>query len=129
MNRTVTGIAFVLTTLATAPALAQDYGGRPIRYGNTSGWFYDNRDDNRDFRTNGVFPGNFARDPFSASIGAAGIIGSNPWHSARPYPSQVVFGWPPDQSRCLRAHIRQARSRDGQDHSETPPNSGWGRAQ
>jgi hypothetical protein len=74
--------------LIPVPASAQVYGERPMRYGNTTSFFYDNRDDQRDFATNGVFPGNFAADPFGASVGAAGFIGSNPQHSAMPYPSQ-----------------------------------------
>ena len=69
------------------------------RYGNTSGWYYDGRDDNRDFPTNGSFPGNFATNPANAWIGAAGIFGSTPWRSATSYPSQVViekaWGQPP----------------------------------
>jgi len=63
-----------------------------IRYGYTSGWFYDNRDDDRDFPSNGVFPGNFAAQPSIAWIGAGGIAGTTPRRSATPYPSQVVFG-------------------------------------
>ncbi len=72
--------------------LGQSYGERPQRYGNTANFFnYDNRDDQRDFPTNGVFPGNFAADPFTASVGAAGWLGSNPQHSAVPYPSQTYY--------------------------------------
>ena len=95
--------AAVLASTATA-ALAQDYGGRPLRFGNTSGWYFDGRDDNRDFPTNGVFPGNFAANPANAAIGAAGIFGSNPWHSATPYPSQVIIGSAPDQAYCARRY-------------------------
>lgn len=70
----------------------QSYGERPQRYGNTANFFnYDNRDDQRDFPTNGVFPGNFASDPFTASVGVAGWLGSNPQHSAVPYPSQTYY--------------------------------------
>jgi hypothetical protein len=78
--------------LASAPAAAQIYGDRPMRYGITSNFFnYDNRDDQRDFPTNGVFPGNFAASPFFAGVGAAGWLGSNPQHQAAPYPSQSYF--------------------------------------
>jgi hypothetical protein len=81
------GALAVLT--AGAPASAQGVGERPERYGNTASFFfYDNRGDARDFPTNGVFPGNFAADPLSALIGAAGFLESNPQHSAAPYPSQ-----------------------------------------
>jgi len=78
---------------AQAQAQAQVvYGEGHQRYGNgntASFFFYDNRDDQRDFPTNGVFPGNFASDPFFAGIGAAGWLGSNPQHQARPYPSRT----------------------------------------
>jgi hypothetical protein len=90
--------------LTGAAATAQDYAGRTLRYGNTSGWFFDGRNDDRDFPTNGVFPGNFASNPPVAGIGAAGLFGSNPWRSALPYPSQVIFGPARDQSYCARRY-------------------------
>jgi hypothetical protein len=93
-------LACFLVALAATPALAGDY--RVLRYGNTSGWYYDGRDDDRDFPTNGFFPGNFAADPSSVWIGAAGLFGSNPWRSAAPYPSQVVIGSARDPSYCAR---------------------------
>lgn len=83
--------AAILAFAATTAAPAQDFGGRPLRFGNTGGWSYDGRGDDRDFAHNGVFPGNFAADPAAAAIGAAGIFGSTPWRSAMPYPSQVVI--------------------------------------
>ena len=98
----------ILASLATTAALAQDYGNRGLRFGNTSGWYFDGRGDNRDFRTNGSFPGNFAADPFGAAFGAAGLFGSNPWRSVAPYPSQVYFGSERPQAYCNRHH----RSRD-----------------
>ena len=94
--------ALLLASLAAAPTLAQDY--RIVRYGNTSGWYYDGRDDARDFPTNGFFPGNFAADPSTAWIGAAGLFGSNPWRSATSYPSQVVIGSARDQGYCSRRY-------------------------
>ena len=96
---TATVLCF-LSCLAAAPAWAGDY--RVLRYGNTSGWYYDGRDDDRDFPTNGFFPGNFAADPSSAWLGVAGLFGGNSWRSAVPYPSQVVIGSPRDQSDCAR---------------------------
>jgi BA14K-like protein len=93
--------AALLMSLAATPAWTQQY--RILRYGNTSGWYYDGRDDDRDFPTNGFFPGNFAADPSIAWIGAAGLFGSNPWRSATPYPSQVVIGSAPrDPAYCGR---------------------------
>jgi hypothetical protein len=84
--------ATVLAWFAATAAFAQD--DRVLRYGNTSGWSFDGRDDNRDSSSNGFFPGNFASEPSVAWIGAAGLLGSNPRRSAAPYPSQVVFGPP-----------------------------------
>ncbi|MBR0796796.1 BA14K family protein [Bradyrhizobium jicamae] len=84
-------LAGIAVMLCAGASSAQE---RPVRYGYTSGWYFDGRDDDRDFRTNGYFPGNFAADPFSAGFGAAGLFGATPWRSARPYPSQVVFGAP-----------------------------------
>ncbi len=95
MSRLATIICAAALAGIAAPGYASDVGyGRygVVRYGNTSGWLYDNRDDNRDFVSNGVFPGNFAAQPFTAWIGAAGLAGSTPQRSMTPYPSQVVFG-------------------------------------
>ena len=39
-------------------------------------WFFDGRNDDKDFPTNGVFPGDFAADPAGAWIGAAGVFGT-----------------------------------------------------
>ena len=97
-------LAVLACAVATTAASAQDYGGRPVRFGNTSAWSFDGRDDGRDFPTNGFFPGNFAADPPGAAIGAAGLFGSTPWHSALPYPSQVVFGPPGYQTYCARRY-------------------------
>jgi hypothetical protein len=94
----------VLTTAATTAALAQDYGARTLRFGNTSGRYYDGRDDNRDFPTNGFFPDNFAADPANAAIGVAGIFGSTPWRSVMPYPSQVIIGSTRDQAYCAQRY-------------------------
>lgn len=98
-------LAAIAALTASAPASAQGFGERPQRYGNTASFFfYDNRDDARDFPTNGVFPGNFAADPFFAGVGAAGWLGSNPQHSAAPYPSQSY-------SVDVRGHVTCARYR------------------
>jgi hypothetical protein len=88
--RIATMIAGVVLPLLSVPAHA--YDDRILRYGNTSPWSYDGRDDKRDFPTNGFFPGNFVTDPSSAWIGAGGFLSSNPQRSILPYPSQVVFG-------------------------------------
>jgi BA14K-like protein len=89
----------VLATLGAWPSLAQ--GLTPV------GWYYDGRDDGRDFPTNGFFPGDFAANPASAAIGAAGLFGGTP---ARAYPSQ----WTGSQSYqifcALRYHPRDPAS-------------------
>jgi hypothetical protein len=83
----------ILATLGALPSFAQ--GLSPVA------WYYDGRDDGRDFPTNGFFPGDFAADPFSAAIGAAGLFGSTPYRS---YPSQFIDGSPSDQSYCARRY-------------------------
>ncbi|HLZ05507.1 MAG TPA: BA14K family protein [Bradyrhizobium sp.] len=113
--------AGIVTVLTTGMAQAQDLGLRPLRYGNTSGWYYDNRDDNRDYPTNGFFPGNFTDDPSTAWLGIAGLRAGNSYRSPLPYPSQVVIGPPPARPACLRARSYDPasgsyRSRDGLRH-------------
>jgi len=96
--------ACLLALLAATAVPAQDLGVRPLRYGNTSGWYYDNRDDDRDVPTNGFFPGNFTADPSTAWLGAAGVVGGNSYRSPLPYPSQVVIGPAPSQNGCAQRH-------------------------
>ncbi|SRR5579871_3197794 len=82
--------AFAATVASTSANAQVAYGPGHERYGNTASFFfYDNRDDQRDFPTNGSFPGNFAADQWSAGVGAAGWLGSNPQHQPQPYPSQT----------------------------------------
>jgi hypothetical protein len=101
-------VAFA-ASMASVAASAQTYGERPQRYGNTASFFfYDNRDDQRDFPTNGVFPGNFAGDPFFAGIGRAGWLGSNPQHSPAPYPSQSYAVGVRGYVTCPHTRLEQA---------------------
>ncbi len=94
-------VAALAAFVAMAPASAQNYGERTLRYGNTSGHIFDGRGDRRDFPTNGFFPGNFAADPIYAAIGgAAGFLESNPQRSAAPYPSQTYLGFARDRTDC-----------------------------
>ncbi|MGA7806711.1 BA14K family protein [Bradyrhizobium sp.] len=95
-------VAALAATSAFAPALAQDLGVRPLRYGNTSPWSYDGRDDPRDFPTNGFFPGNYAADPGSAWLGVEGLFAGNSYRSPQAYPSQVVIGATPAPAACQR---------------------------
>jgi|APAra7269097403_1048558.scaffolds.fasta_scaffold07399_2 hypothetical protein len=99
-----------LSFAAASPSAAQERSGPPVlRYGHTSSfWFFDGRDDNRDFRNNGVFPGNFAGDPPSASIGIEGFLAGNSRRSPEPYPSQVVMT-PPQAPPCLHHRKRACR--------------------
>ena len=95
MTATRALIACAAIALGSVAASAQQLAPqRPLRYGSTGGAYFDGRNDDRDFRSNGSFPGSFAADPFSAGFGAAGLFGSTPYHSPRPYPSQVIFGAP-----------------------------------
>jgi BA14K-like protein len=97
--------ATVLACAAITTALAQHCAGRTLRFGNPSGWYFDRRDDRRDFPTNGYFPGSFAATPTNVAIGGAGIFGSTPWHSAASYPSQVIIrSAARDSANCARRY-------------------------
>jgi BA14K-like protein len=103
LRRAMAAAGFVML-LTSGAAQAQDLGLRPLRYGNTSSWYYDNRDDHRDYPTNGFFPGNFSADPPTSWLGISGALAGNSERSARPYPSQVVIGPVPYRPACL--HLR-----------------------
>jgi hypothetical protein len=102
--RNTIAAAGVALSLASIAAQAQDLGLRPLRYGNTSGWHYDNRDDHRDYPTNGFFPGNFSADPSTSWLGISGALAGNSERSVLPYPSQVVIGAPPPACLRLRSY-------------------------
>ena len=90
--RTPAAIATILTILGALALFSQDStvaqdagpygpaGSRPFLRRDLSyyPWYYDGRDDHRDFPTNGFFPGDFAADPAHAAIGTAGLFGSTP---------------------------------------------------
>jgi hypothetical protein len=95
------GVAMLLGVTAVE---AQDLGLRPLRYGATSPWSYDNRDDHRDYPTNGFFPGNFTADPSTAWLGISGALAGNSERSVYPYPSQVVIGATPPACVRLRGY-------------------------
>jgi hypothetical protein len=119
-RRTIVSAALlVVLSVSAGAAPAGHLGVRPLRYGNTSGWLYDNRDDNRDFTSNGFFPGNFSADPPSAWLGAAGALAGNSYRSPAPYPSQVVIGRQPSQGTCFQSDYSRDRrfvGRDGRRH-------------
>ena len=110
MTATRALIACAAIALGSVAASAQQLAPqRPLRYGSTGGAYFDGRNDDRDFRSNGSFPGSFAADPFSAGFGAAGSFGSTPYHSPRPYPSQVIFGAPCQDCRPYRPRRHRDR--------------------
>jgi hypothetical protein len=90
-----TAIAMILAALGALALFAQDStfaqdagpygpaGSRPFLRRDLSyhAWYYDGRDDHRDFPSNGFFPGDFAADPAHAAIGAAGLFGFTPDYS------------------------------------------------
>lgn len=111
-------LALIAMTTLAGPALAQNYAYRPLRYGVTSDfWHFDARNDERDFPNNGFFPGNFAADPWAASIGTAGFLEVNPYRSVWPYPSQVYFGSGPvvrtEENYCGFPATGTYRGKDG----------------
>jgi hypothetical protein len=110
MAMRTTALLLMAFAATITSASAQTYGeGRRYNNGNTASFFfYDNRDDQRDFPTNGVFPGNFAADPFFAGVGAAGWLGSNPQHQNAPYPSQSYTVNTRGYVTCPRYRIEQA---------------------
>jgi hypothetical protein len=127
MTRKTTPILAAITTaaiaivLGTTAASAQDLGLRPLRYGSTSPWSYDNRDDPRDYPTNGFFPGNYTADSSTAWLGISGALAGNSYRSRYPYPSQVVIGPAPYQPACVRLRTYDPASgtylgRDGLRH-------------
>lgn len=105
--RTAAAIAACLLCCG-APVLAQDATGpravaaRPV--GGHNPFWYDGRDDARDFPTNGFFPGDFAADPAWAWLGAAGIFGSTPDSGYVRNPPPVVIRTQADQASCARHH-------------------------
>jgi hypothetical protein len=96
-----TVVAGLAAAFVATAAQAQD---RVLRYGNTSPWSFDGRDDDRDFANNGNFPGNFSAEPSTAWLGVAGVFAGNSRRSPQTYPSQVVFGAPPQPSFCAQRH-------------------------
>jgi hypothetical protein len=102
----------ILASSSPVPVFAQDPGadGAAGRHSATQSsfprifWYFDGRDDNRDFPTNGFFPGNFAANPANAAIGAAGILGSTPAGASNSYPSQAIVGSQHDPTYCARRY-------------------------
>jgi hypothetical protein len=102
--------AAVASASAQAQTQAQNSGeGRRYGNGNTASFFfYDNRNDQRDFPTNGAFPGNFATQPAFAGVGAAGWLGGNPQHQPMAYPSQSYTVGTGAVVACPHSRVEQA---------------------
>lgn len=126
--RNLTAAAIMLASLGAAPVLARDLAVirsaslRHITQGDPTRtvWYYDGRDDVRDFPTNGFFPGDFAADPANAAIGASGIFGSTPSRAHNAYPSQVIVGSQRAQTHCARRYRSYDRASGtflGKDHT------------
>jgi hypothetical protein len=77
--RNLTAAVTVVASMSATPTFAQS-AHEPFLRRDTppTAWYYDNRDDTRDFQANGLFPGGFAAHPGLAWLGAAGIIGFTP---------------------------------------------------
>jgi len=120
----LTAAAIMLALSDPALVVAKDLGAHkpanppPIARRNI--WYYDGRDDVRDFPTNGFFPGDFAANPANAAIGAAGIFGSTPSRAPNGYPSQVIVGSQRAQTHCARRYRSYDRASGtflGKDHT------------
>ena len=76
--------AAVMAVLGAQPTSAQDRAKRasmirhPLLISRNAPrypiWYFDGRDDDRDFQTNGVFPGDFAADPANAAFDATSLF-------------------------------------------------------
>lgn len=96
-------IAISLAAIGTPPLFAQNgSNGQPFleRTPSYTAWYYDGRDDPRDFPTNGFFPGDFAANPSSAAISATGIFGFTPYRTAAQPVGESQF----DRTGCARRH-------------------------
>jgi hypothetical protein len=107
----------ILASIGAPPLLAQDGPNRAVRP--YTAWYYDGRDDPRDFPTNGFFPGDFAANPPGAAISATGLFGFTPYRSA----AQPVYGLQPEQIACARRH----RSYDAASDSFLGNDGAWHR--
>jgi hypothetical protein len=106
MHKFINLTAAAIMLVSSAPVLARDRAASksanlaPIAHRYI--WYYDVRDDVRDFPTNGFFPGNFAANPANATISAAGFFGSWPSRAPNVSPSHVVVGSKRAQTHCAR---------------------------
>src|SRR6202012_898072 len=72
-------LAAAALVASTGSTMAQDAHPPFLRRGvAATAWDYDNRDHTRYFQNNGFYPGDFAANPPSAGIGAAGMFGFRP---------------------------------------------------
>ena len=76
---TLIAAAALAVSTGAASALAQSAHQPVLQRGvPPTAWYYDGRDDDRDFQNNGFYPGDFAANPPHAWLGAAGIFGFTP---------------------------------------------------
>ena len=76
LSKWIAAAAFVASTgAAPAQSAHQPFLQRDVP---PTAWYFDNRDDGRDFQNNGFWPGDFAANPPAAWIGAAGLLGFRP---------------------------------------------------
>jgi hypothetical protein len=102
-------IAIILAAIGAPPLFAQGGpNGHPFlqRMPSYTAWYYDGRDDPRDFPTNGFFPGDFAANPSSAAISATGIFGFTPYRAAAQPADEPQF----DRTACARHRSYDAAS-------------------
>jgi len=104
--------AIALASAALTPVLAQEVrpgphspANLPLARPSPILWFFDGRDDTRDFPNNGFYPGDFAAYPPGVMIGAAGLFGFNPQHATDTPPPRLAAASPHDQVWCAR-HYR-----------------------
>jgi hypothetical protein len=77
--RILSAAAIILASTGAVPVLAQRAHEPFLRRDvPPTAWYFDGRGDGRDFPNNGFFPGDFAANPATAAIGAAGLLGFTP---------------------------------------------------
>jgi hypothetical protein len=77
--RILSAAAIILASTGAVPVFAQRAHEPFLRRDlPPTAWYFDGRDDGRDFPNNGFFPGDFAANPATAAIGAAGLLGFTP---------------------------------------------------
>jgi hypothetical protein len=109
----------VLVSFGPSPTFADDAGvrraasaRRPTVQGDAYRviWYYDGRDDVRDFPTNGLFPGDFAANPATAAISASGLFGSAFLRPSNGYHSRITVELHREKTHCAQRHRSRHRA-------------------